>query len=427
MSEALADVRAQVMWNRLIAVVEEQAVALVRTAFSTSVRESGDLSAGVFDRQGRMIAQAVTGTPGHVNAMAAAVGHFIKAIGEDNIFEGDAYITNDPWLGTGHLHDLTMVSPSFRKGKLIGYFACTAHVVDVGGRGFGPDANEVYEEGICIPIMKFAERGKVNRDLVNILHNNVREFEAGGRRRLFARLMQRDRSPPIDRHARRVRHRRDRYAGRVRVRPQPRGDHREDPRPTERYLPQRHAGRRLRLARRHGGRHDGQGRGDPRRFRRHLEPESARHQRAADLYDSLCGLWVEGRVGAGNSEQLGIARAVQGFGAARLHLERSAPRRRRGAPCARPLRPGYDPRRDPHHAARPCAGGGLGRALEHPYLRASERRQPAAGHGGSARRGVDVQLRRLGRASQPGRHGRDRLPLRRAHHVDRGHRACRTR
>jgi N-methylhydantoinase B len=175
MSEALADVRAQVMWNRLIAVVEEQAIALVRTAFSTSVREAGDLSAGVFDRQGRMIAQAVTGTPGHVNAMAAAVGHFIRTLGEDNILAGDAYITNDPWLGTGHLHDLTVVSPSFRKGKLIGYFACTAHVVDVGGRGFGPDANEVYEEGICIPIMKFAERGKVNRDLVNILHSNVRE------------------------------------------------------------------------------------------------------------------------------------------------------------------------------------------------------------------------------------------------------------
>ena len=150
---AVADVRSQVMWNRLIAVVEEQAVALVRTAFSTSVRESGDLSAGVFDRQGRMIAQAVTGTPGHVNAMAAAVGHFIKAIGANNIFEGDAYLTNDPWLGTGHLHDFTMVSPSFRDGKLIAYFASTAHVVDVGGRGFGPDANEVYEEGICIPIM----------------------------------------------------------------------------------------------------------------------------------------------------------------------------------------------------------------------------------------------------------------------------------
>ena len=174
---ALSEVHMQIMWNRLISVVEEQAVTLIRTAFSTSVRESGDLSAGVFNRGGKMIAQAVTGTPGHVNAMAEAVGHFIRDIGPENIFEGDVYITNDPWKGTGHLHDFTVVSPSFRKGALVGYFACTAHVVDVGGRGFGPDANEVYEEGIFIPIMKFAERGKVNRDLVNILHNNVRESQ----------------------------------------------------------------------------------------------------------------------------------------------------------------------------------------------------------------------------------------------------------
>jgi N-methylhydantoinase B len=167
----------QVMWNRLISVVEEQAITLIRTAFSTSVRESGDLSAGVFNRGGQMIAQAVTGTPGHVNAMAEAVGHFINDIGRENIFEGDVYITNDPWKGTGHLLDITMVTPSFRGGRLVGFFACTAHVVDVGGRGFGPDANEVYEEGIFIPIMKFVERGTVNRDLVNILRNNVREAD----------------------------------------------------------------------------------------------------------------------------------------------------------------------------------------------------------------------------------------------------------
>jgi N-methylhydantoinase B len=174
-NSALSDVHNQIMWNRLISVVEEQAITLIRTAFSTSVRESGDLSAGVFNRGGKMIAQAVTGTPGHVNAMAEAVGHFINDIGPDNIFEGDVYITNDPWKGTGHLLDITMVTPSFRNGQLIGFFACTAHVVDVGGRGFGPDANEVYEEGIFIPIMKFVERGNVNRDLVNILRHNVRE------------------------------------------------------------------------------------------------------------------------------------------------------------------------------------------------------------------------------------------------------------
>jgi N-methylhydantoinase B len=162
------------MWNRLIAVVEEQATTLIRTAFSTSVREAGDLSAGLFDRQGRMMAQAVTGTPGHVNAMAESVGHFITHIGPQNIFEGDVYLTNDPWMGTGHLHDITVVTPVFRKGVHIGFFASTAHVVDIGGRGFGPDGREVYEEGLLIPISKFAERGAVNDMLIRIVRANVR-------------------------------------------------------------------------------------------------------------------------------------------------------------------------------------------------------------------------------------------------------------
>lgn len=165
----------QIMWHRLIAVVEEQATTLIRTAFSTSVREAGDLSAGLFDRRGRMIAQAVTGTPGHVNAMAESVTHFVREIGAQNIFEKDVFITNDPWLGTGHLHDITVVSPTFYNGQHIGFFACTAHVVDIGGRGFGPDANEVFEEGLLIPIMKFAERGTVAQDLIRIVRANVRE------------------------------------------------------------------------------------------------------------------------------------------------------------------------------------------------------------------------------------------------------------
>lgn len=169
------EIRMQVMWNRLISVVEEQALTLIRTAFSTSVREAGDLSAGVFDAQGRMLAQAVTGTPGHVNTMAEAVLNFIAEIPRDQMYPGDTYVTNDPWLGTGHLHDVTMVSPSFRDDVLIGFFACTAHVVDVGGRGFGADGKSVYEEGIQLPIMKFAERGKVNADLLRILRSNVRE------------------------------------------------------------------------------------------------------------------------------------------------------------------------------------------------------------------------------------------------------------
>lgn len=175
MTKKLNNVSYQVMWNRLISVVEEQAQALVRTAFSTSVREAGDLSAGVYDVNGQMLAQAVTGTPGHVNAMADAVSHFIRRIGGENIFDGDVYITNDPWEGTGHLHDITVVTPSFYQGSLVGFFACTAHVVDIGGRGFGADAASVYEEGIYIPIMKFFDRGEVDQTLVSLVRGNVRE------------------------------------------------------------------------------------------------------------------------------------------------------------------------------------------------------------------------------------------------------------
>ncbi|MEL6868660.1 MAG: hydantoinase B/oxoprolinase family protein [Pseudomonadota bacterium] len=175
MTNAQQQVAYQVMWQRLISIVEEQAQALVRTAFSTSVREAGDLSAGVYDAQGRMIAQAVTGTPGHVNAMAAAVRHFIDAFAGDGMREGDIYLTNDPWLGTGHLHDITVVSPAFHGGRLIGFFACTAHVVDIGGRGFGADAESVYEEGLYIPIMKLADRGVIDAPFVRLVRANVRE------------------------------------------------------------------------------------------------------------------------------------------------------------------------------------------------------------------------------------------------------------
>lgn len=165
----------QIIWNRLISIVEEQAQVLIRTAFSTSVREAGDLSAGVYDVNGSMLAQAVTGTPGHVNAMADAVRHFINRIGKENIDPADVYVTNDPWEGTGHLHDITVVTPTFFNNVLVGFFACTAHVVDIGGRGFGADARSIYEEGLYIPIMKLYAQGKIDETLVSLIRANVRE------------------------------------------------------------------------------------------------------------------------------------------------------------------------------------------------------------------------------------------------------------
>lgn len=172
---ASEEIAQQVMWNRLISIVEEQAQALIRTAFSTSVREAGDLSAGVYNAHGEMLAQAVTGTPGHVNAMADSVGHFMRRIGCHTMLQGDVYITNDPWEGTGHKHDITVVTPAFHADALVGFFACTAHVTDIGGRGFGADANDVHEEGFYIPIMKFIDQGKVDDTLVKLIRANVRE------------------------------------------------------------------------------------------------------------------------------------------------------------------------------------------------------------------------------------------------------------
>ncbi|MCH9669941.1 MAG: hydantoinase B/oxoprolinase family protein [Gammaproteobacteria bacterium] len=172
---SMQTIRLQVMWNRLISVVEEQAQTLIRTSFSTSAREAGDVSAGVFDVEGRMLAQAVTGTPGHVNSMAESVKHFLQVFPADTMRPGDVYLTNDPWKGTGHLHDFTMVTPTFKDGRMVAMFASTTHVVDIGGLGLSPDSRQVYHEGLHIPIMPLVTAGQMNEWFLNLVRANVRE------------------------------------------------------------------------------------------------------------------------------------------------------------------------------------------------------------------------------------------------------------
>jgi N-methylhydantoinase B len=164
----------QIMWNRLLAVVEEQAQTLMRTAFSPIVRENGDLSAGIFDRRGRMMAQAVTGTPGHVNTMAESVAHFLRRFPPETMREGDVYLTNDPWIGAGHLNDFVLVEPCFLDGAYVGSVACTTHLTDVGGTGIGPDGSDVYDEGLYLPLLKLADRGRVDRVVIDIIKANSR-------------------------------------------------------------------------------------------------------------------------------------------------------------------------------------------------------------------------------------------------------------
>lgn len=164
----------EILWTRLITVANEQAAALQRTSFTPIVRESGDLSAAVFDAEGRMLAQAVTGTPGHINSLATSMHHFLAEFPPDQLGTGDVLITNDPWQTTGQLNDLSVVTPVFSESKLIGFFGNCCHAVDIGGRGLSADASEVFEEGLQIPITKLIDRGEPNEELMKIIKANVR-------------------------------------------------------------------------------------------------------------------------------------------------------------------------------------------------------------------------------------------------------------
>ena len=161
-------------WNRLIALVNEQAASLQRTAFSNVVREAGDLSAGIFDRQGRMLAQAVTGTPGHINTMAQAVGDMLAHFPPESLEDGDVLLTNNPWAVSGHRHDITVVTPVFADGAPFAYFASTCHAADIGGRGLTTEGRDVYEEGLGLPWVKFHRRGEPDPAMEAIIRENVR-------------------------------------------------------------------------------------------------------------------------------------------------------------------------------------------------------------------------------------------------------------
>jgi len=164
----------EVLWNRLLSVANEQQVALMRTAFSTVVRESQDLACGVFDTRGYMIAQSLTGTPGHINPMATGAKHFLKAYPPETLKPGDVLVTNDPWLTAGQINDLTVMTPVFRGDQIVGYFANCCHSPDIGGRILSAESQEVYEEGLRIPIMKLFIEGEPNHELLKLVRANVR-------------------------------------------------------------------------------------------------------------------------------------------------------------------------------------------------------------------------------------------------------------
>ncbi len=168
-------VELEILWQSLISTVNEQARALQRSAFSPIVREAGDLANAVFDRRGRMVAQAVTGTPGHINSLAMGAASILEEYPLDTLEPGDVLVTNDPYRTAGQLLDVTVLVPAWRDGRIIACFGSTIHHTDVGGYGIGAGGRDVFEEGLWIPICRLMRRGERNDDVWRFILSNVRQ------------------------------------------------------------------------------------------------------------------------------------------------------------------------------------------------------------------------------------------------------------
>ena len=170
-------VELELLWRRLISLVDEAAAALVRTSFSTLVRESYDFSCVVTDAAGQSLVQATESIPSFIGTLPETVKHFIRLFPVETLQPGDVLITNDIWLGTGHLPDITVAKPIFRDGRVVAFSASTAHAPDIGGKIRSPEPREVFEEGLQIPPMKLMRAGAVDETLVAIIRKNVRTPE----------------------------------------------------------------------------------------------------------------------------------------------------------------------------------------------------------------------------------------------------------
>ncbi len=164
-----------IIWSRFVSVADEMVSALVRTSFSTMVRESGDFSVMLFDGRGRFLAQGAVGVPSFTGTGPNTVGAILEIIPPSELHDGDVIITNDPWIGTGHVYDINVLKPVFHQGRIVGYCLTVSHLADVGGGpGYGADARDVYEEGFSLPPVKLFERGVPNAFVIDFFRRNVR-------------------------------------------------------------------------------------------------------------------------------------------------------------------------------------------------------------------------------------------------------------
>ena len=169
----------EILWKRLISVVDEASAAFVRTCFSTLVRDGNDYAIVLTDAQGRSLAQSTMSLPGFIGCLPATVQHFLEKYPAETIKPGDVFITNDPWKGSGHVHDVTTATPIFHGGKLVAFAAVVSHLPDIGGKLRSNSSREIYEEGLQIPVMKLLDEGKPNEILIELISQNIRVPEQG--------------------------------------------------------------------------------------------------------------------------------------------------------------------------------------------------------------------------------------------------------
>jgi len=169
----------EILWKRLISVVDEAAAAFVRTCFSTLVRDGNDFAIVLTDAQGRSLAQSSLSLPGFIGCLPATVRHVLQKYPASTMRDGDTFITNDPWRGSGHIHDVTTVMPIFRAGMPVAFAAVVSHLPDIGGRLRSNSSREIYEEGLQIPLMKLLDAGQPNEVLIEMITQNIRVPEQG--------------------------------------------------------------------------------------------------------------------------------------------------------------------------------------------------------------------------------------------------------
>jgi N-methylhydantoinase B len=163
-----------IMWDRLISITDEVLSALVRTSFSSNVRDSYDLSCLLFSAAGMSLAQGTYSVPSFTGTAPATLRHMLAQFPAETLRPGDVIATNDPWLGTGHLFDINVMAPVFRGDQLVGYSMSITHLPDIGGRGFSATARTVYEEGLRLPVCALVRGGEPNKELLDIIRTNVR-------------------------------------------------------------------------------------------------------------------------------------------------------------------------------------------------------------------------------------------------------------